>query len=136
MDRGLVGLYWQIGRDILARPGREGWGTHVIERPAQDLRNAFPDMKGFSLRNLKYKRAFPEAWPEVISAIPQAPRSWSVGAAPSPRCRGPQCPSMHVAPAYRACLGYPLAPLEDAPSRRGRRSHGGLSYDSNHLDRL
>ena len=64
VNRELVLLYWQIGRDILARQGREGWGAKVIERLAQDLRNTFPDMKGFSPRNLKYMRAFAEAWPE------------------------------------------------------------------------
>jgi predicted nuclease of restriction endonuclease-like (RecB) superfamily len=64
VNRELVLLYWQIGRDILDRQGREGWGTKVIERLAQDLRNAFPDMKGFSPRNLKYMRAFAEAWPD------------------------------------------------------------------------
>lgn len=57
-------LYWQIGRDILDRQGREGWGARVIERLAQDLRKTFPDMKGFSPRNLKYMRAFAEAWPD------------------------------------------------------------------------
>jgi len=36
----------------------------VIERLAQDLRNAFPAMKGFSPRNLKYMRAFAQAWPD------------------------------------------------------------------------
>ncbi len=65
VNRELVLLYWQIGRDILARQGMEGWGAKVIERLAQDLRSAFPDMKGFSPRNLKYMRAFAEAWPEV-----------------------------------------------------------------------
>lgn len=57
-------LYWQIGRDILVRQGREGWGAKVIERLAQDLRNAFPDMKGFARANLMYMRAFAEAWPD------------------------------------------------------------------------
>jgi len=64
VNRELVLLYWQIGRDILARQGREGWGAKVIERLAQDLRSAFPEMKGFSPRNLKYMRAFAEAWPD------------------------------------------------------------------------
>ncbi len=36
----------------------------MIERLAQDLRNAFPAMKGFSPRNLKYMRAFAQAWPD------------------------------------------------------------------------
>lgn len=65
VNRELVLLYWQIGRDILERQDREGWGAKVIERLAQDLRNAFPDMRGFSPRNLKYMRAFAEAWPDV-----------------------------------------------------------------------
>lgn len=64
VNRELVLLYWQIGHDILARQDREGWGAKVVDRLAQDLRSAFPDMKGFSPRNLKYMRAFAEAWPD------------------------------------------------------------------------
>lgn len=63
-NRELVLLYWQIGRDILARQAEQGWGAKVIDRLSQDLRSAFPEMKGFSPRNLKYMRAFAEAWPE------------------------------------------------------------------------
>jgi len=65
VNRELVLLYWQIGRDILARQAEQGWGAKVIERLAHDLRAAFPEMKGFSPRNLKYMRAFAEAWPET-----------------------------------------------------------------------
>jgi predicted nuclease of restriction endonuclease-like (RecB) superfamily len=65
VNRELVLLYWQIGRDILARQATQGWGAKVIDRLAHDLRTAFPDMKGFSPRNLKYMRAFAEAWPEA-----------------------------------------------------------------------
>ena len=64
VNRELVQLYWQIGRDILARQAEQGWGAKVIERLAHDLRNAFPDMKGFSRANLLYMRAFAEAWPD------------------------------------------------------------------------
>ena len=39
-------------------------GRLVIERLATDLKKAFPEMKGFSPRNLKYMRAFAEAWPD------------------------------------------------------------------------
>ena len=65
VNRELVLLYWQIGRDILQRQAAQGWGAKVIERLAHDLRVAFPQMKGFSPRNLKYMRAFAEAWPEA-----------------------------------------------------------------------
>ncbi|MEZ5600502.1 MAG: PDDEXK nuclease domain-containing protein [Candidatus Competibacteraceae bacterium] len=64
VNRELVLLYWQIGRDILVRQADQGWGAKVIDRLAHDLRNAFPKMKGFSPRNLKYMRAVAEAWPE------------------------------------------------------------------------
>ncbi len=65
VNRELVLLYWQIGRDILERQAREGWGARVIERLAHDLRTAFPEMKGFSPRNLKYMRGFAQAWPDA-----------------------------------------------------------------------
>lgn len=65
VNRELVLLYWQIGRDILARQSRKGWGAKVVERLAHDLRTAFPDMKGFSRANLMYMRAFAQAWPEL-----------------------------------------------------------------------
>ena len=55
-------LYWQIGREILARQASEGWGTKVIEQLAKDLRAAFPEMTGLSRTNLLYMRAFAEAY--------------------------------------------------------------------------
>jgi predicted nuclease of restriction endonuclease-like (RecB) superfamily len=72
----LVLLYWQIGREIIIRQQQQGWGAKVIERLAKDLKAAFPDMKGFSARNLKYMRAFAEAYPDeqivqqVVALIP------------------------------------------------------------------
>jgi predicted nuclease of restriction endonuclease-like (RecB) superfamily len=63
-NAGMVRLYWDIGKAILSRQSDEGWGAKVIDRLSADLRQAFPDMKGLSPRNLKYMRAFAEAWPE------------------------------------------------------------------------
>lgn len=60
----LILLYWQIGKDILERQSRQGWGAKVIDRLARDLRATFPEMKGFSPRNLKYMRSLAEAWPD------------------------------------------------------------------------
>jgi predicted nuclease of restriction endonuclease-like (RecB) superfamily len=61
----LVSLYWSMGREILARQRNQGWGAKVTDRSAGDLRKAFPEMSGFSPRNLKYMRAFAEAWPNA-----------------------------------------------------------------------
>jgi hypothetical protein len=60
----MVLLYWDVGRVILDRQERAGWGAKVIDRLAADLANAFPDVRGFSPRNLKYMRAFAAAWPD------------------------------------------------------------------------
>lgn len=76
VNRELMTLYWQIGRDILARQAEQGWGAKVIDLLAHDLRNAFPEMKGFSRSNLMYMRAFAEAWPDeqiVQQAVGQLP---------------------------------------------------------------
>lgn len=76
VNRELVLLYWQIGHDILQQQAEQGWGARVIDRLARDLRRAFPDMKGFSPRNLKYMRAFAGAWPDsefvqqVVALLP------------------------------------------------------------------
>ena len=60
----MVLLYWDIGQRILEKQDAQGWGAKIIDRLATDLREIFPEMKGFSPRNLKYMRAFALAWPE------------------------------------------------------------------------
>ena len=62
VNRELILLYWQIGSDILARQQTEGWGAKVIDRLSRDLMHEFPDIKGFSVRNLKYMRKFAETY--------------------------------------------------------------------------
>lgn len=71
VNRELILLYWDVGRDILERQSREGWGAKVIDRLAADLARAFPEMTGLSGRNLKYMRAFAEAWPnpEIVQQV-------------------------------------------------------------------
>ena len=72
----LVLLYWRIGGDILDRQAAEKWGAKVIDRLAADLRLEFPEMKGFSARNMKYMRALAEAYPDtqfVQQAVAQIP---------------------------------------------------------------
>ena len=75
-NSGMLTLYWQIGRDILDRQGVQGWGAKVVDRLAADLRREFPEMKGFSARNLKYMRLFAETWADgqfvqqVVAQIP------------------------------------------------------------------
>ena len=72
----MICLYWNIGRAIIKKQEKEGWGTKVIDRMAKDLKDAFPDMSGFSPRNIKYMRKFARCWPDfefvqqVVAQIP------------------------------------------------------------------
>ena len=72
----MICLYWKIGKAILQKQEEEGWGAKVIDRMAKDLKEAFPDMSGFSPRNIKYMRKFAECWTDfsivqqVVAQIP------------------------------------------------------------------
>jgi predicted nuclease of restriction endonuclease-like (RecB) superfamily len=74
----MITLYWQIGRDIMERQGRQGWGAKVVDRLAADLRREFPEIKGFSASNLKYMRRFAEECPNYqIGQQPVDQLPWS-----------------------------------------------------------
>ncbi|MDR0284923.1 MAG: DUF1016 N-terminal domain-containing protein, partial [Propionibacteriaceae bacterium] len=76
VNTAMLRVYWGIGRDILDRQARRGWGMKVVERLSHDLRQEFPDLGGFSRANLMYMRSFAEAWPEdaiVQQAVGQLP---------------------------------------------------------------
>ena len=58
VNKELVLLYHHLGRAILEAQAQHGWGARVIDQLSQDLRHAFPTMKGFSPQNLKYMKRF------------------------------------------------------------------------------
>ncbi|MGN1049893.1 MAG: YhcG family protein [Selenomonadaceae bacterium] len=66
----MICLYWKIGKAILDKQMTDGWGAKVIDRISADLKEAFPDMSGFSPRNLKYMKKFAECWPDY-EKVPQ-----------------------------------------------------------------
>jgi len=76
VSRKMIMLYWDIGREILDRQSVSGWGGKVTEMLSRDLRNEFPEMKGFSPRNLVYMRTFANEFPnreftqQVVAQIP------------------------------------------------------------------
>ena len=59
-------LYWYIGKQILEKIDAESWGTKVIEQLNLDLQKEFPDMKGFSVRNLLYMKQFGSIYPNLL----------------------------------------------------------------------
>lgn len=64
VNKELILLYHYIGQEILSRQKQHAWGSKIIDHLSKDLRATFPDMKGFSSRNLKYMRQFAEEYPD------------------------------------------------------------------------
>ena len=105
VNRELILLYWHIGREILRAQKAEGWGTKVVERLAKDLAAEFPEMGGFSARNLNYMLSFAEAWEPVV--ILQQP----VAKLPATTARHPDHPIVARAVGQLDELPKPLANL-------------------------
>ncbi|HEY9597540.1 MAG TPA: PDDEXK nuclease domain-containing protein [Cyanophyceae cyanobacterium] len=64
VNQELITLYWYLGREILRKEREQGWGAKVVERLAIDLKREFPQMKGFSARNIRYMKSFADAYPD------------------------------------------------------------------------
>jgi hypothetical protein len=70
-NRELVALYWEVWKLIVERQRAKGWGSAVIERLSRDVRHEFPDIQGFSPRNIWRMRAFYLAYTEEVKILPQ-----------------------------------------------------------------
>ncbi len=84
VNRELIQLYWDIGRDIVERQCLEGWGAAVIGRLATDIQREFPGRVGFSRANIYRIRAFHLAYPQDTAIVSQAARRADAGAPPEP----------------------------------------------------
>lgn len=67
-NRELILLYWNIGKVIIEN---SQWGNKFIDNLARDIKQDFPDTKGYSVRNLKYMRKFAILFPdaEIVQAL-------------------------------------------------------------------
>lgn len=71
VNRELIELYWQVGRQIVERQEAHGWGRSVVERLARDLQAAFPGLSGFSPRNVWRMRSFYLAYTADVRKLPR-----------------------------------------------------------------
>jgi predicted nuclease of restriction endonuclease-like (RecB) superfamily len=55
-------VYWKLGEDICTHKAEAQWGSGFYESLSKDLKTEFPDMKGFSITNLKYCKRFYELY--------------------------------------------------------------------------
>jgi len=76
VNRELIRLYWDIGREVVERQEKDGWGSAVIDRVARDIQNEFPGIEGFSKTNMGRMRAFYLAYsisPQAVGKLEDLP---------------------------------------------------------------
>ena len=77
VNQQLLQLYWNMGNMIIERQKKSAWGDKLLNQLSTDLKEYFPTMKGFSVRNLKYMRVFARENPEfAIGQDPLAQITW------------------------------------------------------------
>ncbi|KPA10387.1 protein containing DUF1016 [Candidatus Magnetomorum sp. HK-1] len=88
VNRELLNLYWHMGKQIVEKQKQTTWGSGFIVRMSQDLQSEFPDMKGFSLSNIKYMRQwflYFEKSQQVVGQLTQIP--WGHNIAIISKCK-------------------------------------------------
>lgn len=70
VNQALLRLYWDLAEQIVAKQQAASWGDSFLQQMSRDLQTEFPDIRGFSLRNLKYMRQWFKFW-SVETAIGQ-----------------------------------------------------------------
>lgn len=68
----LLELYWEIGKDISEKQSKSDWGSKLIEQVANELKNEFPELKGFSRRNIYAMRQWYNFYSEKYPFVPQS----------------------------------------------------------------
>jgi predicted nuclease of restriction endonuclease-like (RecB) superfamily len=88
VNRELLNLYWNMGKQIVEKQKQKTWGSSFIARMSKDLQSEFPDMKGFSLSNIKYMRQwflYFEKSQQVVGQLTQIP--WGHNIAIISKCK-------------------------------------------------
>jgi predicted nuclease of restriction endonuclease-like (RecB) superfamily len=58
VNKELINLYWDIGKSIVEKQEKLGWGQKIIQQLAEDLQKEFHHNSGFSYANLDRMRKF------------------------------------------------------------------------------
>ena len=66
INKELIKLYWHIGKAIIEKQNQFGWGKSVVELLSNDLRRMYPEVSGFSARNLWDMRRLYEEYKDYL----------------------------------------------------------------------
>ena len=67
----LLRFYWSLGEDIVKKQVEKKYGAGIMSILSQDLQKLFPNVKGFSSRNLYYVKSFYLLYNQIIEKVPQ-----------------------------------------------------------------
>ena len=88
----LLRLYWRMGADICEKQKSASWGDGWLNELSRELMAEFPDMKGFSYRNLRYIRQWYEFyyqritfWQQPVAKLGED--NWATSCCPIRRCK-------------------------------------------------
>lgn len=134
VSEALIVMYWEIGTEILRREREHGWGAKVIDRLASDLRREFPETTGLSRSNLKYMRAFADAWPagENEVAIGQRPVGqlpWGQNISLLTKLKDPDARVWYARKAIEHGWSRPILEAQIATGLRERTGRGVSSFE-------
>ncbi len=65
----LIKMYWFLGKEIFEKQENSVWGSGFIDQLSKDLKLEFPEMSGFSPKNLRYCKTFYEFWQQAVAKL-------------------------------------------------------------------
>lgn len=88
VNKTLINLYWGIGQEIYIQQQEKGWGKSIVEVLAKEIKKDFPEVKGFSARNLwRMRNLYVEYKDNKILPPLVAEISWSKNIAIMEKCK-------------------------------------------------
>ncbi len=68
----LLRLYWDIGEMLDSNQNSDGWGKKTLQRLSIDLENEYPEIKGFTVRNMQYMVQFYKEYDQSLTQIKES----------------------------------------------------------------
>jgi predicted nuclease of restriction endonuclease-like (RecB) superfamily len=128
-NRELILLYWDIGRAIVEAQKDKGYGKQVVEMLSTDLKREFPEMAGFTARNLWFRRAFFLAYADgkqiLKQPVSESLEEWIPGVSSSKLKQAVSESARQRRRGSSSILSQPLTESADkVPSRRAGKIAG------------
>ncbi|GAB6888700.1 hypothetical protein JCM13304A_21990 [Desulfothermus okinawensis JCM 13304] len=67
VNKQMLKLYWFLGSEIVKKQKIANWGDGLLKQISADLKREFPEIKGFSYRNIKYMKQWYSFWQQEVT---------------------------------------------------------------------